>query len=418
MPDNKTFKIITLGCKVNQYESDVMRAVCIGAGYAHADGERAADLVVVNTCAVTARAAAKSRRAVRAALRYSPGAKIIAAGCAVEADRAAFEKLGVGVCLLEQSRKEAFPQLLGMDDAYLPAPERTRAFLKVQDGCDRFCSYCIIPYVRKLLWSKPAGRAIAEAEYLASLGHREIVLTGVRLGMYDGGAGVDLGALLGRLDGLRGPERIRLSSLEPWEVGPGLLEAAAASEKFCRHLHIPLQSGDDGILRAMNRPYTSGEFLAIIRNAGRVLPGVAITTDVIVGYPGESDVQFENTLRVCREARFSKIHVFPYSPRPGTAAAAQCRPGGADVEKRLGRVRALEEELGLSFRQGLVGGNVEVLIENNCAPPTGLSCGTSREYVKVFIERERAGANSIVNARVIRADARHAYAKIVYDSKA
>ena len=407
MPEMKTFKLVTLGCKVNQYESDVMRAACIEAGYVPVTKGGCADLVVVNTCTVTATAAAKSRRALRSAIRANPGAKVVAAGCAVEADAAMFEKVGDGILLLKQSRKSEFPGLLGIEtNGRKPLPGRTRAFLKIQDGCDRFCTYCIVPHVRSELWSKPLDEVLREAEYLASLGHREIVLTGIRLGLYNGGGGADLAALVRKLSERPGPERLRLSSLEMWNISDELLSAASGSGKFCRHLHISLQSGDDGILRAMNRPYTSDEFLARIKDIREALSGVAITTDVIVGFPGEGEREFENTLRVCREARFVKMHIFPFSPRAGTRAVdLPGRPDRAAVDEHLGRLRDLEEELAREYRRGLVGKVVEVLVENRRDSKTGLPCGTSREYVKVLVEGDKVEPSTIVNARILSAEA-------------
>ncbi len=403
----KTFKFVTLGCKVNQYESDVMRAACVEAGYAPAKKGSRADLVVVNTCTVTATAEAKPRRALRSAIRANPGAKVIAAGCAVEADPAMFEKVGDGILLLKQSRKSEFPNLLGIEaNGRQPLPDRTRAFLKIQDGCDRFCSYCIVPHVRSELWCKPLDEVLREAEYLASRGHREIVLTGVRLGLYHGRDGVDLAALLRILSKRPRPERLRLSSLEMGKITDELLAAAAESRKFCRHLHIPLQSGDDDILRAMNRPYTSSEFLARLKDIKEALPGVTITTDIIVGFPGEGEREFEMTLKVCREGGFSKIHIFPFSPRAGTRAVDfPGRPDRAAVDKRLSRLRGLEEELVREYRRGLVGKVVEVLVENRRDSKTGLPCGTGREYVKVFLEGEKVEPGTIVNARILRAEA-------------
>jgi threonylcarbamoyladenosine tRNA methylthiotransferase MtaB len=418
MPYKKTFKLVTLGCKVNQYESDVIRAVCLQAGYAPASKGGRADLVVVNTCAVTAVAVGKSRRAARKALRMNPDARLVVTGCAVEAEPATFDGKGRGVTLLAQSRKAEFPALLGLDAAkkMMPASGRTRAFLKIQDGCDHFCSYCIVPRLRRTLWSKPLDEVLAEAEYLAARGHREIVLTGVRLGLYDGGVG--LPDLVNNIEEHPRPERIRLSSLEPWEVTDELIAAAAASKKFCRHLHVPMQSGDDEILRRMNRPYTSAQFLERLDVVRRALPGVAITTDVIVGFPGETEEAFQNTLSACRKAGFSKIHIFPFSPREGTEAAGfagMLKPEA--MRNRVEALRNLEEQLAIRYKMSLVGKAVEVLVEKGREKESGLAHGTSREYVKTFLCGGRPDVNSIVNARVLNAHADRVEAEIVNHTK-
>ncbi len=409
----KTFRFITLGCKVNQYETDEMRACCLQNGLCAAKKGAPANLVVINTCTVTSTAGAKSRRAARRAVRENPDAAVIAAGCAVEADPNAFRDLDERIILLPQSRKDGFARAAGLGRLDgPPAQIRTRAFLKIQDGCDRFCSYCIVPHLRSKMWSKPIAEALREAAFLVGNGHREIVLAGVRLGLYDGGGGTDLAGLLERLDDIKGLDRIRLSSIEVLEISDRLLEAAAKSGKFCRHLHIPLQSGDDEILRAMNRPYDSTEFLDGISRIKAALPGIAVTADVIVGFPGETEGQFGNTLRVCEAAGFSKIHIFPYSPRSGTTAADMPgRPDGAALADRIARLNALEKRLAEDFRADMTGKDVEALVEKKCDPATGLPCGTSREYIKVFIENLKAEPNSLLKVRIDRVESGGVFAR-------
>ncbi len=412
----KLFKIITLGCKVNQYESDWMRAVCLHAGYTPAGKKERADLIVLNSCAVTSVASAKSRRALRQALKSNHEVKVIATGCAVKAAPQSFAAIDDTIVLLPESGKQGFPALIGVEvpDGLFAVQTRTRAFLKIQDGCNQYCAYCIVAHMRPKLWSKPANEALAETEHFVALGHREIVLTGVRLGLYDGG-GVNLAGLIEMLATRTAVARIRLSSIEIIGVTDELL-AVAQGRKFCRHLHVPLQSGDDAILKAMNRPYTASQFLERIAAIRHALPGVAITTDVIVGFPGETEENFENTLHVCREAGFSKIHIFPFSPRTGTKAAVmKNRPDGRVVEKRLERLRLLEEEMAARFRQNLVGKVSEVLVEKKIDRQTGLPCGTSQEYVKIYFERGWPKVGEIVGAKILRANALNAFAEIVSD---
>ncbi len=410
----KLFKIITLGCKVNQYESDWMRAVCIGAGYSPAGKNERADLVVLNSCAVTSAASAKSRRALRQALKSDQEAKIIATGCAVKAAPESFAAIDDRIVLLPESGKQGFPALIGAEasDGLFAEQTRTRAFLKIQDGCNQFCTYCIVAHLRPKLWSKPLEAVLNETEYLVARGHREIVLTGVRLGLYDSD-GATLAELIEALETRSAITRIRLSSIEPSEITDELL-TAAKGRKFCRHLHAPLQSGDNEILKAMNRPYTAPKFLERIAAIRRALPGTAITTDVIVGFPGETEENFENTLRVCREAGFSKIHIFPFSPRNGTQAAKmKNRPDGKAVASRIERLRILEEEMATEFRNGLVGKISEVLVEKKSDRQTGLPCGTSQEYVKVYFEKGWPAVGTIVPARIMRANALNAFAELV-----
>jgi threonylcarbamoyladenosine tRNA methylthiotransferase MtaB len=393
-----TFHLLTFGCKVNQYESDLLRGQCMEAGLAETRDAAMADIVIVNTCGVTATAVGKSRRAVRALRRANSRGVVIATGCAVDLDRADFEMEGVRIAPQARKADLLAGVIPGVPAPKLPECRRTRALLKVQDGCNRFCAYCVVPHVRSRMWSKPFEEAIAEARYLVSRGHREIVVTGVRLGLYDGGRGKSLPDLLRALDGIDGLARVRFSSLEINEIDGGLLDAMARSRAFCRHLHLPLQSGDDEILRRMNRPYDSGEYLRRVRDIRCALGRVAITTDVIVGFPGETAWQFENTMRVCREAGFSKIHIFPFSARkPAPAAEMPGRVPAPEVRRRASALAALERELALEFRKTLLGEVVEVLVEGHDG---GVVKGKTREYITVEFPGDASLLRNVVGVRV------------------
>lgn len=409
----RTFYLLTLGCKVNQYESDLLRRQCVDAGLAEVDGAAGADLVIVNTCGVTANAVGKSRRAVRA-VRHSAPRAVAATGCAVDLERADFEMDGVQ--LFKQSEKSGLLyRMIGRGNgAAMPECGRTRALLKIQDGCNQFCSYCVVPAVRSALWSKNFEAAVDEARYLAGRGHREIVLTGVRLGLYDGGGGRGLAALLDALGDVEGLERVRLSSLEILEVNEELLEAMGRSRVFCRHLHLPLQSGDDGVLKRMNRPYCAAEYLKRVAEIRARLGRMAITTDVIVGFPGETEEAFENTLAACREAGFSKIHIFPFSVRKGTAAAAMDGAVSAEEMRRRARKLALlEKRLAVKYRKEMVGEIAEVLVERR---ENGAARGKTRDYVTVEFAADCAPGDA-ADVRIEKAGGLILQGTLMYNAK-
>lgn len=388
----QTFRLVTFGCKVNQYETDALRRQCVAAGMEETGGS-AADLVIVNTCGVTARAAGKSRRAARAALRGNPRA-VVAAGCAVDLNRSDFEAIP-GLRIVPQAQKARFLESLLPSRPSDARPEcrRTRALLKIQDGCNQFCSYCVVPHVRSTQWSKPFDEALEEARRLAAAGHREIVLTGVRLGLYDGGD--SLARLLAALEEIDGLERVRFSSIEINEIGDPLLAAMARSTKFCPHLHLPLQSGDDAVLARMNRPYASGEYLRRLGDIRAALGRTAVTTDVIVGFPGETAEQFENTLRACREAAFGKIHIFPFSPRrPAPAAEMPGRIPPGEIRRRAALLAALERELAAEYRRPMLGGVADVLVEGRV---DGLLEGKTGDYVTVAFDGDDSSIGEIVH---------------------
>jgi len=414
----RKFHLLTLGCKVNQYESDLLRRQCVQAGLSETPDASQADILVVNTCGVTATALGKSRRAVRALRRRNTSGVLIATGCAVDLDRADFDMSGVRL-VPQADKPNLLAGLIGcVPGAALPECNRTRALLKVQDGCNQYCAYCVVPYVRSRMWSKSFAEAVEEARHLVARGHKEIVMTGVRLGLYDGGGGRSLADLLDALDGIDGLARVRFSSLEITEIDDDLLHVMARSRTFCRHLHLPLQSGDDEILSRMNRPYTSAEFLRRVSEVRSVLGRMAITTDVIVGFPGETKEQFENTLRVCREAGFSKIHIFPFSARkPAPAADMPGKVQAAEIRDRAKALAALEKELAAAYRKSLVGETVEVLVEGRAGK---MLEGKTRDYVTVEFGGTESLMREIVHVRVNEIDglrARGSFRKSAKDGK-
>lgn len=402
----KSVAFLTLGCKVNQTETAAMRRLFEEAGYRAVEFDRTADVYVINTCTVTHLGDRKSRQAVRRARRGNPVAVVVVTGCYAQVS--ADEVMAIpGVDLVIGTHDRAkLPELVeeakagrvnyvtpltekkGFED--LPAAqagERTRAFLKVQEGCRQFCSYCIVPYARGPLYSRPAEEAVQEAGRLVEQGFAEIVLTGVHLGSYGTDLPVrpalsDLLAELVRVDGIK---RIRISSLEPTEITPALVEVMMAHPVICPHLHIPLQSGDDTVLKRMNRKYTASEFLRLVRWLRDRLPGLALTTDVMVGFPGETDENFSRTLAMVRQCRFSRLHVFKYSPRRGTPAASF--PDQIPHQVKEERSRLLLEAgkvLAAAYNRQFVGRAVEVLFEEETGPKT--LAGLTPHYVRVEAE--------------------------------
>lgn len=381
----------TLGCKVNQVESQRIVAELLGQGASLAP-EDAAAVIVVNTCTVTGEADKKARKAVRHALALPQHPVVVVTGCLAAVDAPALRALDERVVVeVDKARVAArVAEALGLAPQAAPQARtgegfNSRVMLKVEDGCNNHCSYCIVPAARGVPRAEPLQGLVAEAEELAGAGVSEIVVTGINVGRYrDQATDSDLAALLEAL-AATGIARLRLSSVEPPDLDARLLGVMASLPAFCPHLHVPLQSGSDRVLAAMKRAYSAGEFLERVREAKGVLPGLAITTDVIVGFPGESEEDFAETLAVCREAGFSKLHVFRYSRRAGTPAAEM--PGQVPPEvmaERSERLRALGDELRTAWLGGLVGSQVEMLVER--VLPDGSAEGTTREYARARVQ--------------------------------
>jgi threonylcarbamoyladenosine tRNA methylthiotransferase MtaB len=400
-----TFALVTFGCKVNQYDSQAAREALLRRGLLEVSPSEDADLYVVNTCCVTAESHRKGLKAARRLARRHPNAAIVVAGCSVEMDPERVRNTpGVDAAVdnAEKARLDAIAARILGDSSAQGCPggasawpsisrfaDHTRAFVKIEDGCNAFCSYCIVPHVRGRVRSRAPDEVVDEVARLAEGGYHEVVLTGIHLGAYGTDAGGESGLLplLERLEDAPGLERLRLSSLELGEVTDELLDLMAASERLCPHLHIPLQSGDDAVLRAMNRHYTAEEFLGRLAAIRSHMPDAAVTTDAIVGFPGETDEHFQATVKVCRRAAFSRMHVFPYSDRPGTRAAAM--PGKLDrptIQARRDELLAVAAELAEGYHRHFVGRTVEALVESRRDRRTGLLCGYSRRYVRAYFE--------------------------------
>jgi threonylcarbamoyladenosine tRNA methylthiotransferase MtaB len=377
-----------LGCKVSMTDAQEIRERLAAAGHTEVDPDRA-QVRIVNTCCVTAEAVAKSRKAVRRAARTAD--RVLVTGCGANLPGAAFEDVAGNVTVVGGAH-ERVPRLvagwvgdLGCAGPRPAAFPRTRAYVKVQDGCSFTCSYCVIPQVRGRSRSRAAADVLAEISRRARQGHREVVLTGINLGCFrDRAARMRLPDLLRAAAAVGGIERVRLSSIEVNHVSEDLL-AAMAHPGVARHLHIPMQSGDDGVLEAMRRRYRAARFLEAVARARRLVPGINLTSDVIVGHPAEDGAAFLRTLDAVRAAGFTRVHVFPYSPRPGTADAASDPVPAAVKADRSRRLRELAGAQGAAHRRALSGTRQRVLVE------TEAGRGYTDDYTPLVVHSGRPG---------------------------
>ena len=413
----------TLGCKVNQFETEVMEGLFKEKKYEIVNFEEVANVYVINTCSVTHLGEKKSRQLIRRAIKNNNKAIVAVVGCysQVAADEIAKIEgvsLIVGtkerkniVTLVETVLKEHQP-LQVVEDVMdyhefediplLNNPDRTRAFLKIQDGCSNFCTYCIIPYTRGPLKSRKLDSILSEAEKLLESGFKEIVLTGIHLGAY----GKDLAdeiALVDVVKALLDNEkltRLRLGSLESIELDQEILEIMNQDQRLCRQLHLPLQSGSDKILKKMNRNYTTAEFKALIDNIYAKVPGVAITTDVIVGFPGENSTDFNEAVEFIKNMNFSKIHIFPYSKRKNTPAANYAEQvSEEEKKKRSVYLKEISDMASAKYRNNMLNTTVEILVEN-ITPD--YAEGLASNYVKVYCENNNFQKDNFYKLKIIK----------------
>ena len=386
----------TLGCKINQYETDAMQEAVAAEGNAIVPFDGEADVYVVNTCSVTAKSDYQCRQTIRAAVRRAEGARVVVTGCYAQTRPDEIRSIpGVSMVLGNGEKASLARHLAGSvktrsapdDTAGRSAHSRTRRFLKVQDGCDSRCSYCIVPLARGASRSVPQEEVVRQFEQAIKEGHPEIVLSGIHIGRYgtDLQPQTTLTALVRDLLVRRKHARVRLSSIEPIEVTDELV--GMLGQGLCRHLHIPLQSGDDGILGSMNRHYSSGGYRDIARSLASRVPGIAIGADVMVGFPGETDRAFQNTYDLIDDLPLTHLHVFSYSPRPGTPASVMKHQVPERAKKeRNERLRLLAIEKNLRFRERLVGEMLRVVLEGGSNFDPGAPSGLSENYVRVQVE--------------------------------
>lgn len=423
----KRFHITTLGCKVNQCESAALASMLESDGASAARNIDQSDIVVINTCTVTGKAAMQSRQAIRRAIRRNPNATIIVTGCYAQtapqeiqtikgidlivghADKlriAEFARLPLPEAESPRLIRKSIHQAEQFDAMPSVSPrKRTRAFLKIQDGCNAFCTYCIVPHARGRSRSMPVPDVVQHMAKLTANGFQEVVLTGIHLGSYgqDLTPPTSLTALLSQLVHGTNMPRIRISSIEPTEIDAALIHLVADPQScVCPHLHVPLQSGDNDILKRMGRPYTREKFAEVMMTIHQVLPHAAIGVDIMAGFPGESDEAFERSYQLIQALPTTYLHVFPFSPRKGTPAATF--PGkifDAAVKARSRCLRELGEKKKTEFFQSQIDRTVTVLVETSRDAATGFARGLSGNYIPVLIPESGLVENTFVDVRIV-----------------
>ena len=425
-----TFKIVTLGCKVNQFESEAIGQSLEESGHRRAKKQAPSDVCIINTCTVTQKASMQSRQAIRHAIRKNPDARIIVTGCYAQTRPEDIRDISGVHDIIGHTAKHNIPDfIINPEGDPLPAlprthssdifqetvfkqipgrvtQNRTRPFLKIQDGCDAFCTYCIVPLSRGPSRSMPAKDVLARVKQLADDGYKEIVLTGIHLGCYGHDLSLDNGHLfdlMAEIEHSGAIDRIRLSSIEPLELTGDIISLAASSRHICRHFHIPLQSGDDDILKKMNRPYSADVCRELILNIHSQIPDAAIGADILIGFPGETEQAFMNTSALIEALPVTYLHVFPFSPRKGTPAAGYPNQIPPEIIKE--RCRHMRE-LGFSkkhtFIKQHIGKTADILIETTRDRESGLLKGLTSNYITVLLNGPDSMKNRLVHGNMTR----------------
>jgi len=415
----------TLGCRVNQYETEAMIEKFKRDGYEIVDFDKFADVYVINTCTVTNMGDKKSRQMIGRAKKENSEAIIAVVGCYSQIKPEEVSLIeGVDVVLGTRNKGDAIywvnrareekEKIVEVSDVLKNTEfeelnveeyrDRTRAFVKVQDGCNRFCSYCLIPYARGAVCSKDPAKALDEVRKLAEHGFKEIVLTGIHIASYgaDLPGGWDLLRLLQEIDKLEGVERVRIGSIDPQFFTDEVIEETAKLKNLCEHFHLSLQSGCDETLKRMNRKYSRADYRHIVDLLREKIKDVSITTDIIVGFPGETDEEFEETFEFLKEIELSKMHIFKFSPREGTKAASMKNQiNGNKKEERSKRLIALDLDLEKKFRSAYLGREIPVLYEHKFGGEGGRYEGYTDNYIKVVVESDRDISGEIINTRTL-----------------
>ncbi len=419
-----TAAFYTLGCKVNQYESEAMMDLFVDRGYEIIDFSKKADVYIINSCTVTNQAASKTRKYARRAYRRNPESVVAVVGCYPQVSPGEVAEidevdLTIGtdnkkeiVDIIESNLKQdrsvesvitPYEELKEYEDLQLrEVRETTRANIKIQEGCNQFCSFCIIPYARGPLRSRAQDSVLKEVLRLGQAGVREVILTGIHLGAYgmERNQEGELEELLSRLLSSDYEGRIRLSSIEVTEVSDQLLNLLG-HDKVCSHLHLPLQSGSNSILEAMNRPYTSEFFKNRVKEIKKIIPDIAITTDVIVGFPGETENDFQKTKQLIEQVGFSRMHVFTFSAREGTPAADMSdQVASRTKNSRSQKLRRINKRLRKQFQQKLINRTQEILVEEKRDPKTGLLNGLTGNYVRILAEGEDSLKGRLLEVKI------------------
>ena len=419
------FKILTLGCKVNAYESEYMREAMLQSGYFYDDENP--DIIIINTCSVTNTADRKSKKMVRKARREYQNAFLVVVGCSTQNNTKEYLDMDIDILLgnkekskisflitkyLDEHQKYQYftnKRSLDFEDMQVEKfTTHTRAFVKIQDGCDNFCSYCIIPYVRGSIRSKNFEKTLSEIKTLVLNGHKEIVLTGIHTGSYND-TGKDLSDLIKELAKIDGLERIRISSIEITELNDKFLDLLAKEPKIADHLHIPLQSGSDAVLKKMNRKYDTAYFKDKVNKIRQIRENISITTDLIVAHPYETEECFLECMAFCLEMKFSKLHVFPYSIRTGTSSALMPQIDDSIKKRRTNQLLKLSEKLEKEYLEKFIQKELDVLTEEYV---DNYTVGFTSNYIKVYLEGEYK-LNQIYKCKINRIENNLAYASVI-----
>lgn len=410
--DKKKFKIVSLGCRTNQYESQAYQDQLEAMGYVPAKDGETPDISIVNTCTVTESADSSSRHEIRQLARQNSGNKLIVTGCYAERQPELVGQIGGVTHVVPNRDKE---NLLSMVFPTAELPEfsikhfdsHTRAFVKVQDGCNSYCTYCIIPYVRGRSRSRKIDEVVHEVESLIANGFKEVVITGINVGDFDGnraeGEKADcLADLVRAIDKVPGLERLRVSSIDPDEIDDNLMDAIINGRHTCHSMHIVLQSGSNVILKRMNRKYTRQIFMSTVDRLRNACSDFTFTTDVIVGFPGETDVDFAETMAVMREVKFAKVHMFPYSDRPRTRSATMPNKVPQEIiRERKQEVLKVAEQIAFELRESYVGRRMIVLTESLDKNSSAEISGHTDNFLTVRIQGGQFGANELIEVDLI-----------------
>ena len=407
MEEHPSVAFYTLGCKLNQAETEDISRRLTKSGYV-ITGLDNADICILNTCTVTHIADRKARHMIRMIRKQNPEALIIAAGC--YAQRAASELRRAGADItVDNDRKVEIPEIIGKEypvhDSFKTghggSHDRIRSFVKIQDGCRHFCSYCIVPYVREREYCLSAENIISTIIDRIGQGYKEVVLTGTEIGRYRDN-NINIAELTSQILDRTGVERLHLSSLQPQEISQGLLELWE-DNRLSKHFHLALQSGSDTVLKRMRREYNTDNYLEAVSLIRRYVLDAAVTTDIMVGFPGESEKEFEDSYNFCRRIGFSGMHVFSYSPRPGTDAAGMTGQVDARIKKaRSNRMLVMARDSGDNYRRKYLGKTMNILFENEVTPGSGFYSGLSENYIRVFSQSNISISGSIKKVKLIR----------------
>jgi len=429
---SRTIKFYTVGCKVNQYETQLIREKFLNSGFNEIENNLPSDFYIINTCTVTQRADSDSFSFIRHAKKENPQGKIIVTGCLTELDEDKIKNISEEILIFKNKDKSKIFSLITSNisaegesafgrkhqtsnfEGISHLEAHSRAFVKVQDGCDYHCSYCKVRIARGRSISRDIEDIKKEIETLVNNGYKEIVLCGICLGLYgrDLNPKKNLSELISDLEKIPGEFRIRLSSIEAQDIDGDLIEKLKNSEKLCKHLHIPIQSGDDEILEKMNRNFKSSEYRNLIQKLKEEIPDMGITTDIMVGFPGESEENFHNTLNLIKEIKPLRIHIFPFSKREKTPAF-YFKPeiSHSVIKKRTEILRSLAKELSFEFRKKFLNREVRVLVEETPDKDTGFLKGYTDNYMKILLPTKKELINQLISVKIFKVEENYTFAR-------